>query len=70
MLSNKIKSIMVEKKISQSELARRLGVNRQTVYGQLKFWEKGGIPKIKSIYTWSKALDVPVGTLFHEISSK
>lgn len=68
MISNKIESILLEKNISKSELARRLNVKRQSIHSQLQYWNKGGIPTLKTISLWSKALGINPNILLKELN--
>ncbi len=67
MVSEKIESILLEKNISKSELARRLNIKRQSIHSQLQYWNKGGIPTLKTIKLWSKALGVSPSILLKEL---
>ncbi len=49
---------MKEKKVSQTTLAKKLGVTRQTVCEQLKDWENGTEPRISTLKRWAVALEV------------
>lgn len=68
MISNTIKLILIQKNISNSELARRLSIKRQSINSQLKYWENGGTPTIKTINAWSKAIDINPNILLKEIT--
>lgn len=54
--------IMNEKKISRSDLARKLGVTRQSITNILKKWECGSEPKISTLNRWEMALGVKKGS--------
>lgn len=69
MISKKIELILKEKNISKSELARRLNVKRQSIHSQLQYWNNGGIPTLKTIYSWSEALDIRPEELLKEIGT-
>lgn len=45
------------KKISQSELARKLGVSRGTINKHLHRWESGETPTLKTLKKWCSGLD-------------
>ena len=63
MLSENIKAIRTEKGLSQSEVADRLHVVRQTV----SKWEKGlSVPDAEMLIQLSKVLETPVSTLLDE----
>ncbi|MGL4392876.1 MAG: helix-turn-helix domain-containing protein [Fusobacteriaceae bacterium] len=52
--------ILKEKGISRSELARRLNIKRQSVYGTLKYYADGRTPSFKTMKKWSIALEVDI----------
>lgn len=54
----KLKEYLKQRKITQSELAEKLGVKKQTIYSQMKYWDNGGTPTMRSILAWSKALKI------------
>lgn len=54
----KLKEYLKQQKITQTELADKLKVKKQTVNSQIRYWEKGGTPTLRSILIWSKALNI------------
>lgn len=55
-------NIMNEKEISRSDLARKLGVTRQSITDILKKWECGSEPKVSTLNKWEHALGIKKGT--------
>lgn len=55
-------NIMNTKNISRSDLARKLGVSRQSITDILKKWECGSEPKISTLNKWESALGVGKGS--------
>ena len=66
MIINKIESILKEKKITKSQLAKRLNIKRQSVSSQLSYWNSGGSPTIKTLKQWSEALEIDFSILMNE----
>ena len=61
-----IESIMKKKGVGATELAKRLNVNRMTVYYYLKQDDKNSIVQLKKI---ADALGVPISDLFEQPAS-
>lgn len=57
-LSTAIKNELKNKKTSQAEFARKLKCSRATVNSNLKHWENGHSPSIRTLKKWCKALEV------------
>ena len=58
MIGDRIEQILKEKKITKSQLAKKLGIQRQTVNSQLNYWKAGGEPSLRSLKKWGNALDI------------
>jgi len=57
-LSEVVKLDLENKRITQTDLSKRLGTSRQHVSNSLKRWSDGDIPNIKTLKKWSKAIGV------------
>ncbi len=55
-LSDAIKQELKERKISQAELGRILGQDRQIINKHLKKWADGGVPTISLLKKWCDAM--------------
>lgn len=55
-LSDAIKQELKNKNISQAELGRILGQDRQTINKHLKKWADGGVPTISLLKKWCDAI--------------
>lgn len=53
-----LRNYLITKKISITNLAEKLGIKKQTVSSQIKYWENGGQPTLKTVILWSKALNI------------
>lgn len=53
-----LRNYLITKKISITNLAEKLGIKKQTVSSQIKYWENGGHPTLKTVILWSKALNI------------
>ena len=53
-----LRNYLITKKISITNLAKKLGIKKQTVSSQIKYWENGGQPTLKTVILWSKALNI------------
>lgn len=56
-LSDAIKQELKNKNISQAELGRILGQDRQTINKHLKKWADGGVPTISLLKKWCDAIN-------------
>lgn len=56
-LCNAIKKELKEKNITQAELARKLGQDRQSINKHLKKWNDGGTPTISLLKKWCNAIE-------------
>lgn len=56
-LSIAFKEEMKRKNITQAELSRILGQDRQTINKHLKKWDNGGIPTIFLLKKWCNAIE-------------
>lgn len=56
-LSDAIKQELKSKNISQAELGRILGQDRQTINKHLKKWADGGVPTISLLKKWCDAIN-------------
>lgn len=54
----KLKTFLISNKISLTTLAKKLDIKKQTVSSQMKYWENGGQPTLKTIAIWSKVLKI------------
>lgn len=54
----KLKKFLIDEKISITSLAEKLGIKKQTVSSQLKYWENGGQPTLKTVALWSEKLNI------------
>lgn len=54
----KLKKFLIDEKISITSLAEKLGIKKQTVSSQLKYWENGGQPTLKTVTLWSEKLNI------------
>lgn len=62
-----ILNIMKDKKISRSDLSRKLGVTRQSITDILKKWDCGSEPKVSTLNKWESALGIKKGTLLKHL---
>lgn len=53
-----LKKFLKSKKISITQLADLLNIKKQTVCSQIKYWETGGQPSLKTIKKWSETLKI------------
>lgn len=63
-----LKNFLNNEKISITKLSKKLGIKKQTVSSQIKYWENGGQPTLKTIILWSKALNITTETFINLIS--
>lgn len=56
-LSIAFKEEMKKKNITQAELSRILGQDRQTINKHLKKWADGGVPTISLLKKWCDAIN-------------
>lgn len=54
----KIKEYLKSKNISQTDLAKILKIRKQTINSQMRYWNKGGTPTVKTIKNWAAALNI------------
>ncbi|WP_319201302.1 helix-turn-helix transcriptional regulator [uncultured Ilyobacter sp.] len=57
-LSDAIKTQLKNREITQSQLAKELGVTRQSVTDTLNNWENGVTPRITTLKKWSEVINV------------
>jgi transcriptional regulator with XRE-family HTH domain len=57
-LSDAIKSELKNKGITQSQLAKELGITRQSVTDTLNNWDKGVVPRITTLRKWAEIINV------------
>lgn len=53
-----LKIFLNNEKITITKLAEKLGIKKQTVCSQIKYWENGGQPTLKTIALWSETLKI------------
>ena len=53
-----LKNFLNNEKITVTKLAEKLGIKKQTVCSQIKYWENGGQPTLKTIALWSETLEI------------
>ncbi len=53
-----LKNFLNNEKITITKLAEKLGIKKQTVCSQIKYWENGGQPTLKTIALWSETLKI------------
>lgn len=53
-----LKNFLSNEKITITKLAEKLGIKKQTVCSQIKYWENGGQPTLKTIALWSETLKI------------
>lgn len=53
-----LKNFLNNEKITVTKLAEKLGIKKQTVCSQIKYWENGGQPTLKTIALWSETLKI------------
>lgn len=64
----KLRNYLIAEKISITNLAEKLGIKKQTVSSQMKYWENGGQPTLKTVILWSKALNITKENFINLIS--
>ncbi len=64
----KLRNYLITEKISITNLAEKLGIKKQTVSSQMKYWENGGQPTLKTVILWSKALNITKENFINLIS--
>lgn len=64
----KLRDYLNNEKISITNLANKLGIKKQTVSSQLKYWESGGQPTLKTVILWSEALNITKENFINLIS--
>ncbi|MBR8701297.1 hypothetical protein IX317_001098 [Fusobacterium sp. DD29] len=65
-----LKKYLKKNNISQTFLSKKLKIRKQTVSTQLKYWENGGTPTLKSIIAWSNALNISSTKFLEMLLSK
>ncbi len=66
-IGKKIKQLRKEKKITQSELGKRMGISQQ----QIAQYENGKLnPKLETLHRIADALQIPHSVLYNDISPK
>lgn len=63
-----LRNYLIAEKISITNLAEKLGIKKQTVSSQMKYWENGGQPTLKTVILWSKALNITKENFINLIS--
>lgn len=56
-LYDAMKAELKNRNISQSELARKLGQDRQNINKHLKKWKDGNVPTISLLKKWCSAIN-------------
>lgn len=64
----KLRNYLIAEKISITNLAEKLGIKKQTVSSQMKYWENGGQPTLKTVILWSEALNITKENFINLIS--
>jgi|GEM_PF-6537427 len=57
-ISEAIKLELKKQGMTQASLAEKLGITRQQVYNNLKYWDSNGLSNIQTLKKWSKAIGV------------
>ncbi len=56
--TKQFKTELRKKNLTQSDFSRILGCSRGTVSSNLKYWEAGHSPNIKTLKKWCKAINI------------